>query len=159
MPEIIEACQITDYYSPSVAISEILQIQRFNDIVESVRFASFHECSIESSHDRLDTVIKGSTEIDCIDDIDSEDVLPPPKPYYIRKSATQTSQSRCSSSASVQYMVKMFRRSKAITQSIPNLHIGRTQYNRRIGNTLELSRSQYSGQNRAIEFDAFLENL
>ena len=122
-------------------------------------------CSQEFGFEPSDCNVEAETE-EFSDDDEGDDVLPPPKPYYDRKSALLPSQGllpRSSSSQSLRNKAREFLQSKCMTQSMPNLQSSRSQHNRVIGNSLE-SRSSSSpcarsGSNRIAEFDVLMEDL
>jgi hypothetical protein len=121
----------------------------------------------------MDTVAEVDDESDTTDAAGCDDVFPPPKPYYDRHAAMQPTQRSLTRSQSFENLKKSpenlknkakdFLKSKTMTQSMPNLSGGRSEYNRRVGNSLTQSTSDLPGgsrwQHRAAEFDQLLQDL
>ena len=114
------------------------------------------------------TSSKGSFSFESQEREDKESHLPPPKPYYKRLSHSQTSDKhknqrslvRAHSSENLIKEAPCMLRSKAMTQSMPNLQSSRSHYNRVIGNSLNSSSSTLdSTWDRKAEFEELLDNL
>jgi hypothetical protein len=119
----------------------------------------------------MSTISLASTVLDNINDDEDEDHsnMPPPKPYYnrsghLQSSTVQGSLVRSSSSQDLNSKRRDALLSKSMTQSMPNLHGARSQYNRMIGSYLQANDSALRAAGcgvslRSSEFDALLEHL
>ena len=131
------------------------------------------ELGLEQSKRSVVTGRKDGAELDYPNELgDSDDghkALPPPKVFLRKKCNADTLEkfltrsSSCQPVSSKPHSAKQLLKSKNMTRSMPNANNSRSEYNRKVGSTLDCVASTYgihhAVHDRVMEFDSLLDSL